>query len=497
MSNLIGYTSYNEEHSLIKKYIEEGKLEKALQRLEGLISEKNLSDEEKVGIQILLSLTLVKKGQVDKGKSLAEKMLKTSKLSDNSLFIIDSTITLADALWRGGKPSESLDLIEKAQPYLSKLGYVNIVDITERNADLLNIKGVAYWLMGESQLSLENFQQSLNLRGKAGNKRDFAICLNNIGNIYVYKGELDLGLEHHLQTLEIRKNFGNIRDISSSLGNIAEIYQYKGNFTLSLDYYIQAKSKFKEIKNFVYLARTIYQMITLYVEHDSFNEAENALTELAQIRNSNENAFISLLYRMSEAVLLKSSNRLMDKFKAGLLFDEIIKEKIIDHEISVKASLHFCDILLLELRISGNEDVFKVVKKISTRLYKIADEQKSYSLTVQSYLLESKLALIDFNIKKAQELLTQAQEIAEKKGLQKLAFLVSSELDNLLNQIPKWEELIQRKAEIVERLELTRLEDSILQLIRKREEQIPEVIQEEPVLFLIIKEEGVTLFSYQ
>jgi hypothetical protein len=112
--------------------------------------------------------------------------------------------------------------------------------------------------------------------------------------------------------------------------------------------------------------------------------------------------------------------------------------------------------------------------------------------------LQAKLALLDLDIDLAKRLLIQGQTIAEEKGLSRLAFKISLELDTLIGQTEKWEELINRNGSMIERLELTQLERTIYQMILKREEiNIPELSQEEPVLLFILLTSGIALFSHR
>ena len=114
-----------------------------------------------------------------------------------------------------------------------------------------------------------------------------------------------------------------------------------------------------------------------------------------------------------------------------------------------------------------------------------AEDQHNYSLFVETHLLQSKTALLELDVEKAKQLLAQAQQIAEEKGLVRLAMMASGEYDSLLEQVSKWDSFIDSEVSMKERLELTRLENMVTRLIHKRTGDIPAAQPEEPVMLLI------------
>jgi len=98
-------------------------------------------------------------------------------------------------------------------------------------------------------------------------------------------------------------------------------------------------------------------------------------------------------------------------------------------------------------------------------------------------------------MKKAQQFLTQAQQIAERFGLKLLAIKISNEHDGLLKQLDMWENLKESSSSLKERMEFARLNEQMENMIRNRVFEAPEISDEEPVLFLIITEEGLPMFS--
>ncbi|MFX1503002.1 MAG: toll/interleukin-1 receptor domain-containing protein, partial [Promethearchaeota archaeon] len=92
-------------------------------------------------------------------------------------------------------------------------------------------------------------------------------------------------------------------------------------------------------------------------------------------------------------------------------------------------------------------------------------------------------------------LLAKGQQIAEKFGLNRLAMRISEEHDKLLNELSLWERLNETNAPLKERLELARISDQIVKMIRKRVIDRPKTEAEQPVLLSIMTKEGDMVLS--
>ena len=120
--------------------------------------------------------------------------------------------------------------------------------------------------------------------------------------------------------------------------------------------------------------------------------------------------------------------------------------------------------------------------------------QHLHLILAETYLLQAKLSILTFDIKKAQVLLTQAQRLAESHGLDLLAMKISNEHDNLLIQTKLWKG--DAEISLSERLELANLKEQMEYMSRKRILEVPEQKNEESVLFLILTEGGNPIYSH-
>ena len=150
--------------------------------------------------------------------------------------------------------------------------------------------------------------------------------------------------------------------------------------------------------------------------------------------------------------------------------------------------------LIQELRTSGNEAILQEIKNVIFELIKVAENQNSYKVLVQSKLLQSKVSLLEMDLETAKLTLSDAQKIAFEKGIDNLAMVISGEYETLIKQLDKWKALIDSNVTLIERIEMAELEDLVSNMVRKKLDT-SEILAEDPELFLVLNENGVKIFS--
>ncbi|MHA1481524.1 MAG: hypothetical protein ACTSQZ_08890, partial [Candidatus Thorarchaeota archaeon] len=182
--------------------------------------------------------------------------------------------------------------------------------------------------------------------------------------------------------------------------------------------------------------------------------------------------------------------------KAKKLLSWVVEEEVLDDEVTMIAMINFYDLVLADLKVSGNQQAFDEARNLVNRLSEVAREQLSYSFLAETFILKSKLALLELNLLEARKYLTKAQLITDERGLRRLAMIISREHDTILEEASKWEELIEKGAPLVERAVLVGLQAAVVDIIRKRVATQSELPKDEPVHISILQQgEGLTIFS--
>lgn len=470
-----------------------------------------------------------KKGDIDLALDYYQRSLVLQKEVGNRQDISRSLNNIGIIYQQKGELDQALDYCRRSLAFRLELG--NKQDI----AVSFNNMGVIYRDKGELGNALECYQQSLALNEETGSHRDIAYALNNIGEIYMKKGELDLALGSHKRSLTLREQIGNRQNIAVSLNNIGHIYYYKGEINLALEYYEESLELRKaignqhvivlslvnigtihqqmgdlpqalarlshclalceEMGNNLLIAMTLFELISVTLDMDSQEQVQLYLEQLEVVNERASNKMISQQYRLAQALCLKTSTRPRDRGKAEEFFNQVLNEEIIDHQLTIVAIMNLCELLIVELHSSSDPDVLHEVQAHVSRLSEIATDQHSHWLLAETFVLKSKLALVELDLKRAQRFLSEAQRLAEKWGMTKLAIKVSTDYDAMLVQLNRWEELMERNASLLERLELADLDNIFRRMLRKHAIEVPQTPPEDPVMLLILSNSGICLFS--
>ena len=208
------------------------------------------------------------------------------------------------------------------------------------------------------------------------------------------------------------------------------------------------------------------------------SDIENARKNLQVLKDLSDTVTVKPLinrrFQVAQALLMKSGTRLKEKLKAQDILVKILNEESIDHDLVVMSTIILCELLIDELRLSGDQEVLDEIKKLIYQLLEVAKNQSSFWLLAEVYVFQSRLNLLDLDLKKAENLLDQALILAEEKGLKKLAVKIYNEKINFESQVSQWDNLIERDAPLNDRLDLIQLESLLERMAYKKLESSEE-----------------------
>ena len=444
-------------------YWYKGELEKALK-----YHQSSLEIREKLGdksgiLRALNNLGLVywSKGKLDVAMDFYQRSLTICEETgdqDGLSRVLNNLANISSAL---GNLDEALQYYERSLSLKEEIASKQDVAIS-----LINI-GVIFRLKGDLNRAEEYYNRSLTIQKDFGIGPEFALALNNLGEIYTLKGELDEALEFYQRSLLTYEDMGNKEGIALTLVNIGDIYGRKGDPEIAFDYYKRCLSNAEEISNARLTASALSELIWLSLDYEDNNLAEKYFSQLARIRDESHGAVINQQYRISEALLLKKKGRTKDRFRAEEILEQVVGEEIVDHALTVKAMIHLCDLLITEFKATGDEEMLRRINNLTEQVLTIAQQQSSHSLVVESYLLQSKLAIIDFEIGQAHKLLNEAKRLADDKGLHRLSVVVGNEIQKLEKQRQKWELIIHQNPSKEEMVSLTELNNLVERMVQK------------------------------
>lgn len=446
------YISRQKANILFRKswaYVFTGKLNDALEAaMECLEIQKSFNKKSDI------AYTLQVVGQIYDLKNEYDVALDYLSKSLKIFEEIGDPIGNATTLVLIGRISYLTGDLNKAIKYCKKsLSSKLISDRTK--LDNFSYTGLIYNLKGEIDRALRYFKKGSSLAEKV-NQYDYFIDFQIlIGSIYIKKREYNLALEYLKPSLVLSKNTNNILGITLSLLNLAMIYY----------------------------------------EKDLNKEIQEILDQLKEFSEKHGGQILLSGYRLGKAMMLKKSGRSRDRAEAEKLLKQVAEDPA-SPDFYTTSLGYLCEFYLEELQLFNEPDILEEINPLITQLLEFSKEQNSYWILAEAKLLQAKVALIQMDFDATKRLLTQSQRIAELHGLNLTAQKISSEHDSLLDQIKSWEELKERNAPIEERLKLVSVDGVLERLQGKRAVEPPELVDEEPILLLIMDNSGTTYFNH-
>lgn len=518
-----------------EELFDRGKLDESLEILNDLSQFEGLNGQQKSYFKFLQGLIFFYQNKSEQLIKLGEYIFEEGQKLNESLQSFDGLFFIIIGLGGADKFDEAYRFLEKLgsimksisndsrsllqrQVRLSVLkGFLNLfsgnTDVVEKclkitfssEKDLGNTFELVWANLIMAQIMIQvkvNYDLALKYTNNAllsaekirFNHYWLGFCQISYGVINHCIYEYDKSLNYYLQSLKIFKQINNDWYIAIILNNIGLIYCDKGEYDLALEYLEEALMLWERYS--LRIEACLDSLIFVALEKGDNELTDKYFHHLENIYyEKKDEKYISLIYLFNKASILKKSARIRDKAKAEELIKQIIKTETLYFDIKIYAYIHLCDLLLAEFRINNNSDVLDEINQNITQLLNIAEKSHSYLAFCETFILKAKLALLNFDIKAARRFLTQAQKIAESRGINRLAMKISHEHDELLNQEKIWENYKQSEASLSERWELAGLNKQMENMVRKRLIDAPEPSDEQPVFLLIVSEGGVPFFS--
>jgi tetratricopeptide (TPR) repeat protein len=470
---------------------------------------EDLSEEVKLGTQILKTYLHYSLGHLKKAFKIAEVTYrKYEEVGDDYLLIDVINLKLRFSILQGQIPSKSfLNLIERGETLLKSISDRSSSEITSKEVPILYFKGSNYYSKGDFNLAIECGKRALELMDQIKNDKLEAqkyrrLNLILMGYIYAGKGELNLSLKYFEKSsaLKIRDTIYEKLLDQYAFRGMGFRYYVRGDLDNSLKFFKQRIVILEDLNILVDLAvgsgSTLEGIIRVLIAKGDHEGAQHYLQLFKQINDENPIEENVSSYHLLRAKALKSSTRSRDRVEAENIYKEIIENEGLPSSLIDAALIEICELYLKELKLTNDLTIIDEINPYISRLQENAEKGNTYSTLAKSNLLKAKVALIQMNMGDARRFLTQAQHITEAHGYNHLAQTISIEHDNLLGALDVWENFKKTNAPASQRINLALPSGSIENIIEAQEGKIPEVLGEQPVLFLILMEGGVLLLSY-
>lgn len=205
---------------------------------------------------------------------------------------------------------------------------------------------------------------------------------------------------------------------------------------------------------------------------------------------------ISQIYRLAKALILKKMGRPKKIFEAGMLLTRLSQEEVADPETLIKILLNLCDFNLKQFEITNDTEFLEDLTTLLVRLLEIAENEQYFSLQAELHHFQAKFALINLQLEKALEFMTQALHLAQQYHLTRLAMIISQDYDRFLQNQELWETYRQKRASKLECYKMTNIDaDLEVMITRKQTEQVI-MNPETPLFLLIMSKAGISSYNH-
>ena len=355
--------------------------------------------------------------------------------------------------------------------------------------------GQSHYVMGEIEKSLDYFKECLSFPEISVMTKLAAIHM--MGSVFKEKGEINRALRYYRRSVELARREGYREKLASIMMSIGTIYRMKGESNIATEYLNQSLELCKDINSLYGISVNLFYLLLIYLEKDLIADAQAYLLKFEKVVKQTQSSQWFYIYELARALILKKIKRLKSRSEAETILKEIVENGInLTPQLRLLTIINLCDMLLEELVITNNDEILNELTPLINQLLSVAKNANSYLWLAETRLLQAKLALIQMNIRDAKKLMIEAQMIADIHGLNLLAIKISNDHDSLLDQSRLWDELLQNAAPYSERVKLASIDGLISQMQGKETIEELHVLDEIPILLLIMSKDGVPHFTH-
>jgi tetratricopeptide (TPR) repeat protein len=321
---------------------------------------------------------------------------------------------------------------------------------------------------GDYSHALKSINHSLEIYKEQELQARIGRTLSLIGVVHRELGAIDEAMAYYQEALPYLEK-SDVQEHAVNIGDLGILYWLKGELDTAFQYLQRSLALIEDLGHELSRMNCLFSLVLLCIDLNDLKEAQIYFQLLRPDPEKTTDKLHNQLARVAEALLLKTSDRTLNRGKAEELLQDVLNEETVKHSLTVLAMLHLCDLKLKDLQSMDKDlDLLSDIQILLEKLVMIAKSHHSFRLLAETYILQSKLALFELDISRSQSLLVQAQMLAEEKGLRMLASKITEEQKKLTIQISKWEEFIEKKVPPSDIEEFIRIDEFIENMVQNR-----------------------------
>ncbi len=259
--------------------------------------------------------------------------------------------------------------------------------------------GIVYYRGGNLKLALENFEPSLAIRKKLGNRKDIASSLSKIAVVKAENKEYNKALELQLQVLKIYEELNILPYIAQTCNNIGQLCNYTKNYVLVRKYLSRAYAIGEKLNNANTMSLTMFALASNYI---NLNKIDSAIVcyDIAKIKfktADNLIGYATSCSNLGQMYMKKGRNK--EALSAYLEAIEVSKS-INDSSSLASFESHLAEFLIAENKLKEAEKILLNVLTISRKLGHGNIEVNNYQQLTTLYIQMKNPELANFYFNK-------------------------------------------------------------------------------------------------
>jgi tetratricopeptide (TPR) repeat protein/predicted Ser/Thr protein kinase len=185
---------------------------------------------------------------------------------------------------KSGNPQGGLEYMNRALTLAIQL------DNLEEKATILQAIGVAYWLLNKPDEALRNYQESLAIKRRIGDKRGMAVSLNNIAQLQELSGDSGQALKSYQEALQLRREIGDKKGVGDTLIDLGDFYHDRGQHDHALSLFKESLQIQRELGNESKQGLCLNNIGSSYSFKGQYDDAATYFQQALQLREKLKDA---------------------------------------------------------------------------------------------------------------------------------------------------------------------------------------------------------------
>ncbi|HET6181818.1 MAG TPA: tetratricopeptide repeat protein [Candidatus Sulfotelmatobacter sp.] len=211
-------------------------------------------------------------GNLDKARSLYSKVLQADGKN------LDALLAMGRVEIKSGNPQQGLDPLDRARHIAIDL------DNAEQQALILQATGIAYKLLNKPTEALRNYEDSMAINQKLGQKRGVAASLVEIAQVQLLLGKPDAALAAYNDALKIRREIGAKKETGDTLIDLGDFYIERGQPDQAMQAFKESLQIQRDAGDETYQGVCLNNIAAAYSQKGENQDALTYLLQALQIR---------------------------------------------------------------------------------------------------------------------------------------------------------------------------------------------------------------------